>query len=66
MSIFSTESTFSFRKLWSLVGLTLFAFAFIGNQVKTAFDEAPGQYILLIGSIVAFYFGKELIGKLKG
>ena len=52
MSIFSTESTFSFRKLWSLIGLILFAFAFIGNQIKTVFDEAPGQYILLIGSIV--------------
>jgi len=63
--IFSEDSKFSFRKLWSLTGLVIFAFAFVGNQIATGFEEAPGQYILLIGSIVAFYFGKELINKLK-
>lgn len=63
--IFSEKSKISWRKLLTAIGGFLFAFAVIGNQIKTGFDEMPGNYIAVIGSIFGFYFVKDVLRNKK-
>ena len=65
MSIFSEDSKFSFRKLWALVCLVLFATSVIGYLVANGFGEIPSAYWGGIYIVILFYFARDALKGLK-
>jgi len=63
--MFSEDSWFSWRKGITFIAAILIVAAISGYLIKHGFEELPTSYIVLLGSIVAFYFGKDAMRKIK-
>lgn len=50
---------FSWRKAGTALNFIIFATACLGNLIKHDFNELPNSYLLIIGGVFAFYFGKR-------
>ena len=52
--------TFSWRKTGTALSFLSFTYAVIGYCHAHKFAELPNSYLIIIGGVFAFYFGKNL------
>jgi small neutral amino acid transporter SnatA (MarC family) len=55
------DGSVSWRSILTAECGILFGIAFLGNQITTVFKEAPMSYLIIIGGVFGFYFGKKML-----
>jgi len=52
---------FSWRKAGTALNFSIFATACLGYLIKNDFAELPNSYLIIIGGVFVFYFGKRVL-----
>lgn len=55
------DGSFSWRKGGTALCFFLFTYSVMGYTIKHGFDELPNSYLIIIGMVFTFYFGKTAI-----